>query len=193
MAALALIFGATFFLLATRQNVEAKTVNVKLSQSGSSVNVVLSFDGLDVANQFIMGGRMEPGGAYTADDIIQTKPNGNSCTVPGGVADAGSEGILVGSNSVWRFQPSGDLLYSHATAVTACQDLSSGSPPFPFVATNVLAFTGGTGKYAGATGTLTLKIAGVILSLLGGVSGTGPGFGGFVSAHATGTGTLTTP
>jgi hypothetical protein len=193
MATLAFIFAATSLLLATRQSVQAKTLNVKLTQSGSSVNVVFSFDGLDVANRFIMGGRMEPGGAYTLDDIIQTKPDGNTCTVPGGVANAGTELILVGESGVLRFQPSGDLLYLEGRATTSCTDLSSGSPPFPFVATVSSAINGGTGKYLGASGGLTVNVSGLILSLPGGVNGAGPGFGGFVAAHATAAGTLTTP
>jgi hypothetical protein len=38
------------------------------------------------------------------------------------------------------------------------------TPPFPFILTETGIFTGGTGKYSGATGTFTFKVHGAFLS-----------------------------
>ena len=167
----AVVFTALFLLLGAGANAHANTINFKMTSSGSAVPVVFSYDGLDIAYGTVNAGQMKPGGA----------------------TNAGVEDTLVGENDVFRFQPGGDRLYSHATASTACTDLSSGTPPFPFVANTSLVIDGGTGKYAGASGTITQSITGVILSLPGGVSGAGPGFGAFLSGQASGNGTLTTP
>jgi hypothetical protein len=187
------VFPATLLLLAVGQNAVAKTVSFKETDSGSAVQVVFSYDGLDEAFRGIGGGRLQPGGDFTFDEIVQSAADGKNCTVPGGTANAGIEDTLVGQNGVLRFQPSGDLLYLHATALTSCSDFSSLVPPFPFVANASFVITGGTGKYAGATGTLTKSVKGTILSVPGGLSGEGPGFGATFAAEARGTGTLTIP
>jgi hypothetical protein len=190
---IAVVFTASFLLLGAGAIAHANTINFKLTDSGSAVQVVFSYDGLDIAYGTVNVGQMKPGGDFTQYGVVQTKADGKNCTVPGGATNAGVEDTLVGENDVFRFQPGGDRLYSHATASTACTDLSSGTPPFPFVANTSLVIDGGTGKYAGASGTITQSITGVILSLPGGVSGAGPGFGAFLSGQASGNGTLTTP
>jgi len=187
------MFPAALLLLATGQNAVAKTLNFKETDSGSAVQVLFSYDGLDWSFRGIGGGRLQPGGDFTLDEIVQSAADGKNCTVPGGTANAGIEDTLVGQNEVLRFQPSGDLLYLHATALTSCSDFSSLVPPFPFVANASFVITGGTGKYTGATGTLTKSVKGTILSVPGGLSGAGPGFGATFAAEAAGAGTLTIP
>jgi hypothetical protein len=192
-AAIGLIFGAAFLLLAVRQDARANTVNFTETFSGSFTDALFSFDGINLASQLIAAGEDKPGGKFTEEEVTEGKPDGNSCTVPGGVPNAATEFTLVGAAGVRRFQPSGDLLYYRVTSSTTCTDFSSGTPPFPFVASGSAVFTGGTGKYTGATGSYSASSSGVILSLPGGVSGAGPGFGVLGSGSGSSTGTLNTP
>jgi hypothetical protein len=194
--AVSFIFVAAFLLLAARQDAQAKTVSFKSTASGTSTLVLFSFDTpnfTNLATQATGSGKFKPGGEFTIWDIGESAPDGKNCTVPGGMANAGTESTLVGDIGVTRIEESGDLLYAHATSSTTCIDFSSGTAPFPFVGSSSAVITGGTGKYAGATGTTTGSVTGVILSLPGGVSGTGPGGGVFQAFQASSSGTLTTP
>jgi hypothetical protein len=181
------VLAATLLLLAARQSAEAKTVNVKSTFSGTSTSTAFSFNGSDLAGQGVVAGRMAPGGPFTGNDVSQSAPNGKTCTLPGGTPNAGTEFTLVGSSGVSRDDASGDLTYWHDISSTDCIDFSSGTPPFPFVGSNSQVIDGGTGKNAGASGTMTNNFSGVILSL------PSSGFGVFLAFSGTGTGTLTTP
>jgi hypothetical protein len=91
--------------------------------------------------------------------VDELAPDGHHCTVPGGVANAGTEFTLVGDVGVTRFTATGDLLFFKSTSGTSCTDLSTfQTPPFPFIDTETGVVTGGTGKYSGATGTFTVKV-----------------------------------
>jgi len=185
---LAVITAVGLFLIAWQQDAHAKTVNFESTFSGSGVSAFFSFDGVNLAGQSIAGGEQKPGGRFTLEAIGQDAPDGKTCTVPGGTPNAGTEFTLVGEATVLRFEPTGDLLYNHDTSRTTCIDFSSGTPPFPFVGSASGVIIGGTGKYAGASGSHTVRSSGVILSLP-----SEPGFGSFAAFSGTTTGTLTTP
>jgi hypothetical protein len=72
----------------------------------------------------------------------------------------------VGRDAVSRDTPTGDLLFTKATAITLCADFStSPTPPFPFITTDERGVvTGGTGALVGATGTFSAKEEGAFLS-----------------------------
>jgi hypothetical protein len=190
---LIVLLSAGFQLLQAR-HAQARTVDFESTVSGTTTSALLAFDKSEgTAGQFLGSGVMQPGGRITDQGVSQITPDGNSCTLPGGVPNAGTEFKLVGDAAVFRFDPSGDLLYTQATSETQCADLSSGTPPFPVVGSGSGVFIGGTGKYAGATGSFTVSFTATVLVLPGGVTGTGPGFGSFAAAQVSFTGTLTTP
>jgi len=60
----------------------------------------------------------------------------------------------------------GDLLFFKTTVATACQDFSTfPNPPFPFIDVEKGNVIGGTGAFAGATGTFEVDVKGATLSL----------------------------
>jgi hypothetical protein len=184
---LGVIIVAGLLLLAVRRDAQAKTVDVTWTDSGTTSSTAFSFDGANLAGQAIAAGEQKPGGRFTLEGISQDAPDGESCTLTGGTPNAGIETAVVDGNAVMRFKPSGDLLYLHETSATTCIDLS-GTPPFRLAGSASFVITGGTGKYAGATGTETGNLSGVILSLP-----SEPGFGVFAAFNGTVKGTLTTP
>ena len=107
-----------------------------------------------------------------------------SCTLAG----SSEQGCLtrgVGLSEVNRDSSSGELLFLTLANSTLCIDLSSGSP-FNFTLTNNETITGGTGKYAGATGTRTYAGNGQALTS----DAAGNGLGWFALTF---TETITTP
>ena len=184
---LSLIIAAGLLVYGARQDARANTVDFKSTFSGSTITAFFSFDGVNLAGQGIAAGDQNPGGRFTLQSIGEDAPDGKTCTVPGGTPNAGTEFTLVGEATVLRFEPSGDLLYNHDTSRATCIDFSSGTPPFPFVGSSSGVITGGTGKYAGASGSHAINSSGVVLSL------PSSGFGAFGAFCGTVTGTLTTP
>jgi len=182
-----LALAATLLLLAAPPSTEAKTVNFKSKFSGAGASTAFSFNGIDIASQGSAAGTSAPGGPLTATDVSQYAPDGKTCTLPGETPNAGTELTLVGQSGVSRDDASGDLLYSHEISSTICVDFSSGTPPFPFVLSASAVIDGGTGKNAGASGTMTTNASGVVLSA------PSSGFGSFSAFSGTSTGTLTTP
>ena len=114
-----------------------------------------------------LSGECSPGGRFTAQGLVEWDPvPGSGCniagtTVPGiatctmaGSSEQGCELQLVGASAVSRDTVSGDLTFlSYSTDSRLCVDLSSG-PPFDFISSYKATITGGTGKNAGASGTL---------------------------------------
>jgi hypothetical protein len=72
---------------------------------------------------------------FTDQAVIEFAPDGHTCTLPGGVAGAGTEFALVGNKAVVRFTATRDLLFFKGTSATVCQDFSTppsrSSPPPP--------------------------------------------------------------
>jgi hypothetical protein len=178
------------FQLLQAQHAQANTVNITATVSGAAISEGLSFsfDNQPNAAQFLGSGEMQPGGQITNEVIAQFNPDGHTCTVPGEAPNAGTETALAGDAGVVRFKSSGDLLYTHATSGTGCVDFSSGTPPFPIFGSESGVFTGGTGKYAGATGSFTLTENGALLAV---PALSGAGFGFFEADQRSVTGTLT--
>jgi hypothetical protein len=144
-----------------------KTKIIKSKGSGSAVAANFDFDHADLSTpaSYINGGGISNAGKFTNQAVDEFAPDGKTCTVPGGGTGAGTEFTLVGDVSVFRFTATGDLLFLKSTSGTSCTDVSTfPTPPFPFILTETGIFTGGTGKYFGATGTFTFKVHGAFLS-----------------------------
>jgi hypothetical protein len=145
-----------------------KTKIIKSKASGAFVSANFDFDHPDLSTPagYINGEGISNAGKFTNQAVDEFAPDGKTCTVPDGGAGAGTEFTLVADVSVFRFTATGDLLFLKSTSGTSCTDVSTfPTPPFPFILTETGIFTGGTGKYSGATGTFTFKIHGAFLSL----------------------------
>ena len=94
---------------------------------------------------------------------------------------------LVQNHSVWTEETSADQLFWETTSFTICVDLSSSDLPFSY--TGQATVTGGTGKFAGTTGTVNLQGTGKYLAF--GFKNTV--FGGFGQLTETESGTLNLP
>jgi hypothetical protein len=168
-----------------------KTKVIKSKASGTFVAANLDFDHANLttpADYINSAGIGNVLGKFTIQGVNEFAPDGHSCTVPGGVAGAGTEFTLVKDVDVLRITATGDLLFFNGTSATACQDFSTfPTPPIPFIITETGVVTGGTGAFSGATGTFTNKLKGAGLS----VDATGVrGFGWFKSTAET---TVTVP
>jgi hypothetical protein len=175
---------------------EAKTNRtIKSKASGSFVSANFDFDHADLSTPafYVQGEGIGNAGKFTYQAVVEVAPDAHGCTVPGGVAGAGTEFTLVGRVEVLRDTATGDLLFLSSTpsanSIKLCADLStSPTAPFPFVVTEETGVvTGGTGALAGATGSFSATEKGAFLS-------TDPagktGFGWFKSHVVT---TLTIP
>lgn len=103
-------------------------------------------------------------GPITVYEWIAAVADGKSCTPPSGVAGAGSERVFRDALILIRFESTGDLLFGNLISGSECVDLSSGAAPFQFQAALDLSVTGGTGSFAGATGTISETSSGQLLS-----------------------------
>jgi hypothetical protein len=159
--------GLLFAVVAPVEAGETETKVIKSKGSGSFVSANFDFDHPDLSTpaDYINGEGISNAGKFTNQAVDEFAPDGKTCTVPGGGAGAGTEFTLVADVSVFRFTATGDLLFLKSTSGTSCTDVSRfPTPPFPFILTETGIFTGGTGKYSGATGTFTFKVHGAFLS-----------------------------
>ena len=91
-----------------------------------------------------------------------------SCTI-GSVTNA-CEYQSVGGTVAARFSSTGDIETAKRISGTVCVDFSSGTGtlppklPFNFIVSSSFAITGGSGRFAGATGTITENDTGQLLS-----------------------------
>jgi hypothetical protein len=90
-----------------------------------------------------------------------------SCTL-GSVTNA-CEYQYMGGSKATRFSSTGDILASTLTSGTSCIDFSNGTGttiqlPFDVTGSQTFNLTGGSGKFASATGTSTSNFTGQILS-----------------------------
>jgi hypothetical protein len=176
------LFLAVVFLLAigTRDSIGSSggEHSQKLTSQASGTLTVTS---IDLDGDFIPGfissykGSLSPFGPFSAQGFIESSPTTNKCTTPNG--EAGTESTLVAGSDVLRIDSTGDLIFSTTTIFTACFGIDSS---FSFSFTDTI--TGGTGKFANATGSINVTGTGVIVDPFGTISG-------FTS---TGTGTITT-
>jgi hypothetical protein len=135
---------------------EARPLNY--TASGSFESAVFVFPDGKPSESITLAGS-STAGPITLHQWIAASLNGNTCTLPGGVSNTGKEGTFTDSFAVIRFA-CGDLLVQTLVSGTFCIDLSSPGPLFPFAGVLTVENTGGTGKYAGATGTETLNFVG---------------------------------
>jgi hypothetical protein len=113
-------------------------------------------------------------GPITIYQWVAAVADGKTCTPPSGLPNAGSERTFQDALTVIRFEKTGDLLFSDLVSGTLCVDLTPGVPPFSFQGVIDASLTGGTGRFAGVSGTYTENSGGQFLSC---TLGSGPCIG----------------
>jgi hypothetical protein len=175
--ALALMFAVGFLLCKTT---DAKDSNEQISGSfsGSSVTTGFDFDNdssTDQSGDLIAAGKQNGGGAFTLRlvnelDLVPGTGCGafpaEGCNIDG--VNDGCLFTVVGGAGAFRFDASGDISTLQITGGTACINPNSASgvlPPFDSTYTQNWSFKGGSGKFAGTTGSGVVTGKGQITSL----------------------------
>ena len=117
----------------------------------------------------------------------ELKAQTSNTTCPAGTLEL----HVVQNHSVWTEETSGDQLFWEAPHIL-CLDVSQYPSKLSFSYSGHQTVTGGTGKFAGTTGTMNLQGTGayVVFGNKGGPSGPFGGFGQFTETES---GTLTLP
>jgi hypothetical protein len=137
--------------------------------SGTFIRANFDFDRSDLttpANATTFAGSDSRFGRIAGQYLGEFAPDGLTCTTPGGQAGKGTELTLTAETGVVTRLKTGSQLFFTATSGKQCIDFStSPTPPFPFSLSKTDTITGGTGEFAGATGTLTTEGRGAVLAV----------------------------
>jgi hypothetical protein len=163
---------------------DAKDKQFHANFAGSDIFTAdFSFDGRQPGADDITVTGKSMLGEYTAHAVAEVAPDGNSCTLPGG--GSGVELVHVGKVFVLSFAERGENLFlTLSPSVTSHMCLD----PVPFTASGQVTFdvSGGTGRFAGATGTIVETFEFIGLA----PPASPPGRGGFASLTGTFDGTI---
>jgi hypothetical protein len=175
-------------LILVRTGANAQTTyNFTSTLSGSAAQVPIDLDGTNNcttvngivtcpadSDLFTGGGTITGGpepGQFTNQSVTETIPvSGTGCSVAPGSVKGCSIGSVTngclyqnfGGNVVNRQVTTGDLLFAKLTSGKLCINIKP-TLPWNFTGNNQFSFIGGTGKFAGATGSGTVSFKGQIL------------------------------
>jgi hypothetical protein len=174
-------------LILVRTGANAQTTyNFTSALSGSSAQVPIDLDGTNCTTVngrvtcpadsilFTGGGTITGGpepGQFTNQSVRETIPvSGTGCSVaPSSIKGCSigsvTDGCLyqnIGGNVVNRQVTTGDLLLAKVTSGKLCINFDT-ALPWSFTGNNRFSFIGGTGRFAGATGSGTVSFKGQIL------------------------------
>jgi hypothetical protein len=143
------------------------TKTIEGKTSGTAVSANFDFDHADESTQafYVHGEGKSKGGDFSYQAVVEVAPDGHSCSVSGGVPNAGMEFTLVSPGArvaVLRDASTGDLLFTKASSATLCADFSSLPSMYDDQTANDI--TGGTGRFIGASGTITTTGNGAFLA-----------------------------
>jgi hypothetical protein len=173
--ALAMVIFLT--VLVSAGGAEAKTVKVKGSAQGTDLTSAFSFDGVAPALSIVSTGKDSIGGVFNDQDVGEYSFTANSCTAPDG--SPGIAFFLVQAAEVINYRD-GQLYLSGAASAdnTGCSsNTTPGTGSFGLTETQTV--TGGTGKFAHASGSLTSTVVGTGLAAPGNPPGKLGSFGAF--------------
>ncbi len=154
--------GVIVALIASNPNAFAKTVKMKGSDQGTTLTANFSFDGVASAISIIFTGKDNLGGEFNGQDVGEYSFTGSSCTAPD--SSAGIQFVLVQAQEVINYEDG--QLYSSGVGAgdgTGCASNTTGS----YGLTETHTVTGGTGKFASASGSITGSITGKTLAAPG--------------------------
>ena len=160
-----LVIGAgviAILIISSNPSAFAKTVTVKGSGQGTALTSAFSFDGVAPALSIISTGKDNIGGTFNAQDVGEYSFTATSCTAPDG--SAGTKFVLVQAAAVTNYK-SGQIYLSGTAAAgnSGCGSNTTGS----FGLTETSSVIGGTGKFANASGSITVTVTGTTLAAPG--------------------------
>jgi hypothetical protein len=179
------VFAVAVFSFLAARTVQAGTSHPfhgTLSGSGASITMDIDNDacgtsfictelsGFNTEAGTVIGG-IEPG-PFTGQDVSEVDPvpgtgcffdptHIQACTL--GTVTNACKFQFVGGAGVARTSSTGDILTSKLVSGTECLDVSHGLP-FNFAGSTTGTLTGGSGAFAGATGTLHNRFSGQVLT-----------------------------
>lgn len=168
-------------LMVAAGSVEARDKSLHASFAGTAANKDdFSFTGTPGFSCTVAG--KSTLGKYTAQLVVELQPDGNTCTAAGG--GSGVEYVFVGEVVVLSFTAKGEQLFldlSPSVTSHACLDPNTGV----FTGQTTFDVSGGTGRFAGASGSIIKTWKTIFLALPA-----SPGKGAFGSFTGTFDGTI---
>jgi hypothetical protein len=180
------VFAVAVFSFLALQTVEAvgAPLNFHGTLSGSGASVTMDIDNDACGTSFIctesssfnsFTGTQTGGievGAFTGQSVGETDPvpgtgclfdptHVQGCTL--GTVTNACKFQFVGGAAAVRYSSTGDIVTSKLVSGTECLDVSHGLP-FNFAGSSTDAITGGSGKFAGASGTIHERFSGQVLT-----------------------------
>jgi hypothetical protein len=172
---LALAMVVSLTVLVSAVGAEAKTIKLRGSGQGTDLTSAFSFDGAAPAQSIVSTGKDNIGGAFNIQDVGEYSFTADSCTAPDG--SAGTAIFLVQSAEVINYK--GGQLFLSGTATADNTGCASSTTPGTgsFGLTETQTITGGTGKFAHASGSITSTVVGTGLAAPGNPPGKLGSFG----------------
>jgi hypothetical protein len=176
-------------IISSNPNAFAKTVTVNGSGQGTDLTSAFSFDGVAPALSIVSTGKDNIGGTFNTQDVGEYSFTATSCTAPDGTA--GTAFILVQAAAVINYRDGTDgkdgkdgkdgQLYLSGTSATGNSGCTSSTTPGTgsYGLTETQSITGGTGKFAHASGSITFTVVGTGLAAPGSPPGALGSFGAF--------------
>jgi hypothetical protein len=177
------IVGIIAAAIASNHNAFAGSGKVSGREAGTFVTVNFTYDGASDAGLTTYSGDDNIGGPFHGQEIDEYSFTRTSCTAPD--RTAGTAFVLVQANKVETYHQG--QLYSAAAgaaAGTGCASDTTGSTS----AIETFSVIGGTGKFANASGSLTITITAQVLAAPGSPPGS---LGLFGARQVTRTGSVT--
>lgn len=170
------LFAVTFlvaFAIGCNNNGKAQETRIDFTNnfSGSffSSSIDTNEDG-ETAVILSLKGRLGSLGPVTFQIFNENEtfdPAGTPCTTPNGLP--GVEVNILESDTVFRIDDTGELIFAHTTSGTTCFPLTPGDNSFGFIAVEEV--IGGTGMFENATGSIDTDGSGASLVGLGDFGG----------------------
>ena len=164
-------------IISSNPSAFAKTVTVKGLGQGTDLTSAFSFDGVAPAVSIVSTGKDNLGGTFNIQDVGEYSFTATSCTAPDGTA--GTTFFLVQSAAVINYK--GGQIYTSGTAAAGNSGCTSSTTPGTgsFGLTETVSVTGGSGKFAHASGSITFTVVGTGLAAPGSPPGALGTFGAF--------------
>jgi hypothetical protein len=164
-------------IISSNPSAFAKTVTVKGLGEGTDLTSAFSFDGVAPALSIISTGKDNLGGTFNVQDVGEYSFTATSCTAPDGTA--GTTSFLVQSAAVINYK--NGQIYTSGMAAAGNSGCDSSTTPGTgsFGLTETVSVTGGSGKFANASGSITFTVVGNGLAAPGTTPGKLGSFGAF--------------
>jgi hypothetical protein len=160
--------GHGFGVLGISPRARAESFHFKAHDSGTFLSTTFHFttnpdEGTAVGETSGKGDKGHYSTRFVAGAVLTSSPP-TPCTLLNG--GSGISFTFVGDETVFRFDSTGDQLFAVSAPGGGMECFGTSGPPNAFSGTESFTITGGTGRFANASGTLTTEIHGQYLVFL---------------------------